>query len=286
MCEIRAFEFDDLPLTEPLNYAELPHYVPVIYSNAANRRERLDAPFITVPLIQLINLDNGELRFQKREELADHFGFSADAKIIFSGVMEDVPLERYWYVRNRELILALKKLEPILVTSPNFSSFCNAPRWDNMFNLKRIAICWNEFVAAGIPTALHMNARTPHDWQRWTKFIKERPDIRSISFEFATIKGSRKPWYVRRLLELAKNVDRELQLVIRGGKRYISRLGKIYENVTFLDTDAFMKATMRQVIPLEGAPVSVASEFIDNHLRQNVLTRSEILKYELAGPTT
>src|SRR5207249_4165551 len=51
------------------------------------------------------------------------------------------------------------------------SMFLDVPRWDNLHNMKRIALCWSELVSRGLPTSLHLNARTDRDWERWIEFI-------------------------------------------------------------------------------------------------------------------
>ena len=47
-----------------------------------------------------------------------------------------------------------------MVNSPNFSLFTNVTRHDNLHNMKRIALTSAEFMAGGMPCALHVNVRT------------------------------------------------------------------------------------------------------------------------------
>src|SRR3546814_9774851 len=55
--------------------------------------------------------------------------------------------------------------------------------------LKRILMATVEMMQAGLPTALHANARTERDFERWGELIAERPEIQYLAFEFATGAG-------------------------------------------------------------------------------------------------
>jgi hypothetical protein len=75
-----------------------------------------------------------------------------------------------------------------------------------MHAMKRIGTTWQEIVAAGIPGAYHLNARTPHDYRRLARFIAARAEVGDVAFEFKT--GA--AWRKRRgfhLAELAQSPD-------------------------------------------------------------------------------
>jgi hypothetical protein len=114
--------------------------------------------------------------------------------------------------------------------------------------MKRIAICWSELVQAGIPTSLHLNARTDRDYERWTEFVAERDDVRSVALEYATgaAKQNRGEWHTEKLVALAAAVPRPLQLVVRGGQVHLDELYNAFSEVVFIDTTSFMKTINRQ----------------------------------------
>jgi hypothetical protein len=70
--------------------------------------------------------------------------------------------------------------------------FSSQPPWDNLHSMKRIAIVHEESLSEGMPAALHINARTDHNWQRWRDYVADRPEITHIAFEFATGAGRSK----------------------------------------------------------------------------------------------
>jgi hypothetical protein len=114
--------------------------------------------------------------------------------------------------------------------------------------MKRIALTWQQLQDAGLFSPLHVNARTDHDWERWTEFIEKRPEIGAISFEFGTGAGwqTRQDWYVERLLALVRSVSRDLQLYVRGGLGSLSLLRSAFTAVKVIDSRPFMKAVNRQ----------------------------------------
>jgi hypothetical protein len=278
---VKGYDFNSIPQSTILEYPKLPSYVPLIYSSGS-RVELFDYEVVAVPLPRLYDYDKNKFKFSSKKELCDYFGFSQKCKIVISGVEKDVPLEKYWFIRQtKEFVKQLLNLQPILVTSPNFSTFSNAPRMNDLFNLKRILICWSELVEQGIPTSLHTNGRTPKDWERLTEFIITRSEIKSISFEFATIFPERKSWYVSRLIELSQNVNRDLQLVVRGGSKYLQFLKTAFNEVVFIDTDAFIKSVKRKQIQSNGKPLDVSSPhniYIDDLLKENSRMKRNIIE--------
>ena len=105
-------------------------------------------------------------------ELAARFLIPEGAQIVVSGVDKDGPIERWWELKDRRSILAaLKDLGITLVTAPNYSVLTDVPRTDNLHAMKRILLAWTEMSAAGLPSALHVNGRTEHDYVRWGDLI-------------------------------------------------------------------------------------------------------------------
>jgi hypothetical protein len=162
----------------------------------------------------------------------------------------DPPLERWWSLSDarRPAIRALRDLGVQLVTTPNYSLFTDRPRWDDMHSMKRIAIVHEEFLSEGMPAALHVNARTEKDWDRWTKYIADRSEVTHIAFEFGTGAGwaTRTAWHAGQLAKLAVSVGRPLHLVMRGGNTVLPKLAAAFADVTMLDTNIFMKTKSRQ----------------------------------------
>lgn len=248
--EVGGYEFDTIPHSKPLKYSELPLVVPMIY-HRSSRTGVLRADAVVIPLRHLFDYRKGRLRFESKEALAKHFRFDPRAKLVISGVDKDRFIEPYWaVVHETELVAQLRELRPALVTTPNYSIFLNAPRWDHLHNMKRILICWAELNACGVPASLHINAFTDKDWERWSDFIRDREEVQSITVEFGTglMRKITSQRFLEKLLSLASVVPRKLNLVLRGGKTHLSRLteAKAFASVTLLDTNSFMRTINRK----------------------------------------
>jgi hypothetical protein len=246
--EVVGFEFDNVPRAPRLTYQSLPLVVPLLY-HSSRRTGRLKADVVVVPLESLLDLKVGMLRYDSRAAVAKQFGFDEGARLVITGVAQDQPIEDYWSFRRETRIPEqLAALRPDLVTVPNYSTTLDTPRWDNLHNMKRIAICWSELVSAGIPTSLHLNACTDRDWERWTEFVAEHDEVRSVAFEYATgaARLERGEWHTKKLSDLAAAVHRPLQIVVRGGYVHLDELYESFSEVVFVDTTAFIKTMKRK----------------------------------------
>lgn len=248
MREVGGLSFHSASRASANGVPTIPMIVPFI-DHRYGRLATLDEPVIALALYELINLATGRSHVTSRAELADRFRIPENATIIVSGVGKDDPIERWWELDDRAAILdVFKALGIALVTTPNYSVLTDVPRTDNLHAMKRILLAWTEMAAAGLPTALHVNGRTLHDYVRWGDLIAERPEIEILAFEFATGcgRGERIDWHVAQLCALADRVGRRLTLVIRGGGRKLSELRRHFAHVTLIETEAFSRAMRRR----------------------------------------
>lgn len=277
--EVGGFHFD-IPASPGTEECPLPTYIPLLYGRS-KRVGQLTTPAVAVPLHNLFHSRTGDLRFQTRSSLAKHFRFSPETRLVITGVAEDRQLEAYWSAgRAAHVSEALRQLSPDLVTSPNFSSFSDVPRWDNLQNMKRIALCWHELASAGIPTALHVNARTDRDWDRWIELLVAHPEIATIAFEFGTgaAARSRGEWHAEKLRYVRDRVGRPLRLVIKGGLAFLRILRISGASIVFVDSSAYMRTMKRRALVRSSAgrlrwrrtPTMVETP-LDNLLQLNVM---------------
>jgi hypothetical protein len=247
--EVGGFLFDNVPRAPILKAPPLPALIPLLY-HGSKRVVPFQAPAVCLPLYSVIQRHNGEIRYASTADLAKGFGVATGVPVILTGTAADRPLERWWSLgqRRREGIRALRDLGIALVTTPNYSLFIDQPRWDDLHSMKRIAIVHEEFLSEGLPAALHVNARTERDWERWAEYIAARPEVTHVAFEFATGAGwaRRTAWHSDQLVQLAGAVGRPLHLVVRGGGKILPALATAFSGITLLDTSVFMKTKSRQ----------------------------------------
>lgn len=248
--EINTFELGNVPRTAARPMPALPAYVPMIYHHGS-REGRLEIEAVGVPLHQLYSRRDGRLLRPSRAAIAEEFGIADDAKILAVGSGEDKPIEAWWGLgpKRTEVIARLRDIGIDAVTSPNYSVFTDVPRYNDLANIKRIAIAWQEILDGGLPCGLHINARTERDYERLAmEFIEPRPEVTDVSFEFGTGAGRqrRQGFHTQELIGLAAAISRPLHLTMVGGILALPRLAPAFSTLTYIDTSAFMKAVYRQ----------------------------------------
>lgn len=246
--EVGGFRFDNIRRTAPLPLVDLPAIVPVIF-HGNKRTTPFEAEAVTLKLYSLFDRRTGQPRYRTRGALCDAFRISPAAKIVITGIEKDRQVEGWWElsVARRTVVENLRELGIDLVTTPNFTLHLNRPRQGDLYSMKRIALAHQEFLAAGVQAALHVNGRTDHDFERWTKFLQEREEIKYVSYEFTTgtSRAERRRQHTRWLTELAINVKQPLHLVVAGGLNSWPDLASAFASVIVLETSTFMRTIYR-----------------------------------------
>jgi hypothetical protein len=199
----------------------------------------------------MVNRRTGVPRFADAAAMRSTFGIAPETAVLLTGTDRDPPLERWWGLgetARRSIIRSLRNAGVVMTTTPNYSLFLDRPRWDDLHSMKRIAIVHSEFLSEGLPAALHVNGRTDADFRRWTDYVRMRPEVTHLAYEFTTGTGAaeRREKHVSWLVELARSIDHPLHLIIRGAAELLPSLNTAFANVTFLDTSVFMKTMKRQ----------------------------------------
>ncbi len=285
--EIRGFDLENVPRAMPAIAPDLPPGVPVIFHSNKRTTGFAGPGTVCLLLCKLIEAKSGRVKYSTPRELTENFGLHLGTQVILTGTSTDPALERWWLfgAGRIEIIRALKKLDIALVTTPNYSLFTDQPRWDDLHSMKRIALVYQEFLSEGMPAALHINARTERDWERWRDFIASREEVTHLAFEFATGAGwgDRLNWHADQLDRLASAVSRPLHLIVRGGTTILPRLAASFDKLTCLETSTFLKTMRRKAASVrpdgavrwKHAPTE-RSEQLDALLKENWTTVATI----------
>jgi hypothetical protein len=247
--EVGTFSLDNVPRAPLLRAPPLPFVVPVVFHG--DRRERPVGPApVALPLYEMFNRRDGTMRFETHEALCAAFYIASGTPVILTGTDKDPPLERWWGYESRrpEIIRSLREIGVVLATTPNFSLFVDVPRHVDLHAIKRIGLVHSEFLAGGMPCALHVNGRSETDFRRWGAYIRARPEVTHIAYEFTTgtARAERRPLHVDWLAGLANAAARPLHLIVRGGIDTLPRLTAAFNRVSVLETWSFMKTMKRQ----------------------------------------
>ena len=259
--EVRSFEFDDIPHQTLASAPNIAGRVTLIEGRVSHRRP-VELDYAAIPLTHAVTGRDIKQRAKTREELVRDHGVSPRNGWIATGIEDDRFVERIWRLPTQRAVFeGLREAGVVFATSPNFSLYADTPRHDNLHAMKRIAWMWYVMNEAGLPTALHVNGRTNHDFERWTQFIIEHREVTSIAFEFLT---GAKPTdsserYVERLTTLAQRVGRPLTLLLRGSMQLAKRLEQVFGKVIWLDATPYFRAINRhEVVSSSNGPTKYA----------------------------
>jgi hypothetical protein len=215
-----------------------------------SRASPFTAPAVALSLYQLFHRRTGQLNFNSRDELLEAFGLATGTRLVLTGTDQDPPIEGWWRLSDsrRLVIRQLAEFGISLATTPNYSLFIDQPRWDDLHAMKRIGLVHEEFQSEGITTALHVNARTEADVQRWTDYIGNRPEITHVAYEFATGTGwaGRQELHTQWLVGMAQAVGRPLHVVVRGGVDVLPLLAAAFTTTSIIETSIFMRTMKRR----------------------------------------
>jgi hypothetical protein len=280
-----------LPPLSPVDVPTLPRMIPIM-KDKARRTQALDLPAIAVRLDRLFTLKTGMLRVKDRESLAKRLLITNETKVVINSIGFDDPIEHYWsFGRDARLFDQLRQLKPDLVTTPNFSLVTDLPRQSDLHSMKRIAICWHELARAGHSVALHINARTDKDYDRWLKFLNDHSEIRMLAFEFTSgARGNRGIWHKKHLLELSQRCIHPLSLVYRGHVDFAHDFAKSFKQVSVLYAKVYTATLNRQLLEFQkGHPLAWKTNQIpkgapvDDLFKKNLATASEYVDAAFEG---
>lgn len=261
--------------------ALLPRYLPVV-QHEGNRSRPPSADIVAIPLFQILRMRrDGSYgpRFETAAAVRERFHLRPETKIILRGVDDDRKLERFWkYHRTNDVGAALAKLGLLGVTSPNFSFFTDATRFQILRNRKRILLVCERLAAAGVPVIPHLNALSASDWEFWAGFLREHSEITVVAKEFQTglRNGEEGASAYKEIIRLQEKVGRPLHPILVAGGRFYNEANKDFTRATVMDSTAFMGAVARQVLTPKGdryrwtkQPTAVG-EPIDDHFDRNI----------------
>jgi Domain of unknown function (DUF4417) len=290
--EIGGFDLNTVTRAVVLSKPKIPTVVPLLF-HGNSRNGVLPAPAVALPFARMFDRRTGLARFESRADLCSAFKIDPVTAILLSGTDSDPPIENWWHLgreRRLDVIRTIKKLGIVLATSPNYSLFIDQPRWDDLHSMTRIAIVHSEMLSEGLQVALHVNGRTETDFQRWTEYIRSRPEIQMLAYEFATGTGwiGRRELHLYCLAELALRVGRPLDLIIRGGVELLPALAQSFSRIMFIDTAAFMRTMKRRRAAVTDsgklfwhpAPTEIGMP-LDDLLNENVVTVTTWIRSQL-----
>ena len=253
--EVDGWDLNNIPTAQMLAMPHLPNWIPLFQGDLTGKRPAGGEPFVALPLTLALAGAGLAVRGRTTDELVRSYGAKPFHGWVLSGTEGDPAVERVWKLPDLSRVARqLRQAGVVFATTPNFSLVLDSPRYDNLHAMKRIAWAWYRMTQGGLCTALHLNGRTDHDFVRWAEFVRARPEVKAVAFEFLTGSATRSSadLYVRRLKQFSYDCGRKMPLVIRGHAHLAHELSDAYSQVILLDSAPYMRATKRRKAFLKG----------------------------------
>ena len=249
--EVGGFGFDTATQFRPLQ-PRLPLYIPK-HQHSSNRSVAQRIPWLAVDFRSLLRLDRKREhllpRFSSASEMKAAHCVSDDTNVLLIGATDDPQIELFWeYHQVDGLAAALHQMGIAAATTPNYSFFTNVNRTRVLHNRKRMLLVAKRLSDAGLPVALHLNALTRADWDRWFEILNAQQGMCVVAKEFQTgnkiVENGEKAW--DELSRLEQRLGRPLHVVAVGGAQFLSYAAQRVTSVTLVDSAVAMKTSVRQ----------------------------------------
>ena len=246
--EVDGWDLENIPPTRDLALPALPSWIPLYQGNLSGTRPIRGEAVIGLPLSLSLTGSGESTRARTAIELTRAYGAKPFEGWVISGTEDDRAVERMWSPMLTRVARELVQSGAVFATTPNFSLLQDFPRYDNFHAMKRIAWAWFRMTQGGLCTALHLNARTDHDFDRWATFVRNRPEVKAVAFEFLTGTAPKESaeMYAERLVRFAEACGRRLPLVMRGYASLKPRLEQAFSQIILLDSSPYMRASKRR----------------------------------------
>lgn len=230
---------------------DLPFYIPHI-EHGYRRDAVLTTPVVCVPLTALVGTNRrGQyvVRYDTPEAMRAGLRLSGRADVVVSSVAPDRYIEDFWaWHEARHILEQLANLKLRAMTVPNFSFMNDVPRINSLYNLSRIFRVAERISDAGIPTVLHLQASTRHDWARWVSVLRDQPHLRHVALEFQTGPEHREigDRYFSGLVNLQSELGRSLHPIVLAGACRVRELAIKFRSFSVVDSTPFIKTHKRK----------------------------------------
>ncbi len=244
----------------PVLQPNFPGYIPQIY-HGFGRHRVLRETYVSVPIHHICRFNHrGQLesKYASRQAMLDDFKLSRRTNIIITCVAKDHWIEGL-YERRKGILSALKLLDPVAVTVPNFSFVRDSPRTNSIWNQTKGFRVIEEMNDAMLPTIPHLQAQTAKDWGRLEELFVLFPDCKYACMEFQTGLNHEDPAYPSREVyrhhfqAFHKSAGGLIHPIVLAGYLEIGFLSEICPSFSVIDANVFLKTVNYQVAtPITG----------------------------------
>lgn len=243
----------------------------------------LSAPIVGVPTFKVLDWypSSEQLRPIVRSPSAFRASLRVDptAQVLLVSVAKDPEIEQFWSrYRKDEIAAAIRDLNVVGMTVPNYSFFDDAPYIHSVWNRWRMIRVAEHLSAEGIAVIPHLNALNSNDWDFWAGYLREHSNVTCIAKEFQTgnAKGKHAREAIYELRRLEQQLGRSLHPIVFGARFVIGELKASLRHFTVADANPFVKTVKRRelTVSVEGRRHWHFNRLDEHELLDNLLARN------------
>lgn len=157
---------------------DLPDHLPVLVQGYS---DQVDIPWVALHLGRVIGDAGAAVTAKHRGDVRAAYGLGPRTRIALEGYVEDRVLEGLW-ANRRTIIGDLAQMDLDVVLAPNFSVWSDAPRFEQLVQIRRAFAMYHEMVEAGLRVIPDVSfSMFEPDGRLWAQWINDQPGLHAIS---------------------------------------------------------------------------------------------------------
>ena len=191
------------------------------------------------------------------QNLRQRFGIPASSHVLLINFAKDAILERMWTDQHNVVAsFAASGLDAVI--APNYSVFWTEPRMEQLINMKRSLVNFEQLQAQGVSAIPHIYWRRQEDLQRWAEWLRANPSVNVISVNLQMLKPLDEWKFVLRGLKWLVEALPPHILFMLAGKTSAQRIAGLKDtvpNFSLINKNPYVSAFMRRRLVYEHGAI-------------------------------
>lgn len=279
MAEARGVQLDDV-IARDIVVPPLPNFIPNVPRGNKRLYEDFSPEFVTVNLGKIVSME----KLSVAKSLTELLGLPTSTKVIIQCYGKDRLIENIWPVRH-EVFRKLAQLQPYAITSVNYSVWDSQPHGEQLLNIKRGLLTFEDLQELNLPTIPHIYWSSTQTMQAWAKWLHHNTAVNVVAINLQTL---RKPaeWTkaMNDLRYFMSILPRDIHFLITGPQAAdrVKEVISILKNVTLSNGYAAYAAASHYELQLDDQTIRSTytdksyGQILQNSMRlYDSLTRNE-----------
>ena len=248
MAEARGVQLDDV-IARDIVVPPLPSFIPNVPRGSQRLYQDFSPEFVTVNLGKIVSME----KLSVAKSLTELLGLPTSTKVIIQYYGKDRLIENIWPVRH-EVFRKIAQLQPYAITSVNYSVWDSQPHGEQLLNIKRGLLTFEDLQELNLPTIPHIYWSSTQTMQAWAKWLYHNTAVSVVAINLQTL---RKPaeWAkaMNNLRYFMNILPRDIHFLITGPQAAdrVKEVISILKNVTLSNGYAAYAAASHYELQLD-----------------------------------